>query len=74
MMELLAKMIVAGGMLMIAGLCIFFCVKAEQLMREEAERMELRRQTENAMRYDRHLAKLKKQKMHVQYMRRARVW
>ena len=74
MMELLAKMIVAAGMLMIAGLCIFFFVKAEQIAREEAYRIELRRQTANAMRTDRHLAKLRRQKMRVQYMRRARVW
>lgn len=74
MMELLAYVIVAAGTLMIAGLCIFFCWKASKMMQEEATREHLRRQTANAMRTDKHLARLKKQKMRVQYMRRARVW
>lgn len=74
MMELLAEMIVAAGMLMIAGFCIFFCWKASKMMQEEAAREHLRRQTRNAMRTDKHLAKLKQQKMRVQYARRARVW
>lgn len=61
-------------LLVAAGLILFGCAKAEQAMKEEAQRAYLRKQTANAMRTDRHLAKLKKQKMRVQYMMRARVW
>ena len=57
-----------------AALILFGLIKAEQAMKEEAARAELRRQTANAMRTDKHLARLKRQKMRVQYMRRARVW
>ena len=56
------------------ALVVWGCWKAEQAMMEEIEREKLRQQTRNAMRTDKHLAKLKQQKMRVQYMRRARVW
>ena len=72
-MELLAKMIVAAGLLTITGLLIFFCWKASQMMQAEAERARLRASTAAAMRYDRHMQKLKRQNMRVTY-RRARVW
>ena len=61
--------------LMVAmALVVWGCWKAEQAMAEEIEREKLRQQTRNAMRTDKHLAKLKQQKMRVQYARRARVW
>ena len=64
-----------GLCLLLAGaLVVWGCWKAEQAMQEEIERERLRQQTLSAMRTDKHLAKLRKQKMRVQYMRRARVW
>ena len=44
------------------------------MMQEEAARAELRRQTRNAMLTDRHMQRLRRNKMHAQYVRRARVW
>lgn len=73
-MELLATIIVVGGLLTIAGLLIFFCWKASRMMQEEAARAELRRQTRNAMLTDRHMQRLRRNKMRAQYVRRARVW
>lgn len=61
-------------LMMAMALVVWGCWKAEQAMREEVEREKLRQQTRNAMRTDKHLAKLKQQKMRVQYARRARVW
>ena len=61
-------------LMMAVALVVWGCWKAERMMEEEIERDKLRRQTANAMRTDKHLAKLKQQKMRVQYMRRARVW
>ena len=61
-------------LMMAMALVVWGCWKAEEAMREEIERNKLRQQTRNAMRTDKHLAKLRQQKMRVQYMRRARVW
>lgn len=61
-------------LMMAMALVVWGCWKAEQAMAEEIEREKLRQQTRNAMRTDKHLAKLKQQKMRVQYARRARVW
>lgn len=61
-------------LMMAMALVVWGCWKAEQTMAEEIEREKLRQQTRNAMRTDKHLAKLKRQKMRVQYARRARVW
>ena len=61
-------------LMMAMALVVWGCWKAEQAMAEEIEREKLRQQTRNAMRTDKHLAKLKQQKMRVQCMRRARVW
>ena len=61
-------------LMMAMALVVWGCWKAEQAMAEEIEREKLRQQTRNAMRTDKHLAKLKQHKMRVQYMRRARVW
>lgn len=60
--------------LAIAGLLLWAGAKVTQWGIEEAQREELRRQTAAAMRTDKHLAKLRRQKMRVQYYRRARVW
>lgn len=61
-------------LMMAMALVVWGCWKAEEAMKEEIEREKLRQQTRNAMQTDKHLAKLKQQKMRVQYMRRARVW
>ena len=73
MMELLAWIIVVGGLLMIAGLLIFFCWKAVQMMEAEAAQAKLRASTAAAMRYDRHLERLKRSNMRAKY-RRAHTW
>ena len=72
-MELLAKIVVVGGLLTTAGFCAFFCWKAAGMMQAEMEREALRKTTQAAMRYDRHMARLKRAGMKAQY-RRARVW
>lgn len=74
MMEVLGYIVIVLGLGGVFVLCLFFAWKAGQLMDEEAARAELRRQTANAMRTDKHLAKLRRNKMHAQYVRRARVW
>ena len=72
-MEFLARIIVAVGLLMIVGFSIFFCWKAAQMMEAEAARAKLRASTAAAMRYDRHLEKLKRSNMRAHY-RRAHIW
>ncbi len=54
-------------LLAILALAIYAGIKVTKWGIEEAEREELRRRTAAAMRTDRHLAKLKKQGMRVQY-------
>ena len=54
-------------MLAILALAIYASIKVTKWGIEEAQREELRRRTAIAMRTDRHLAKLKKQGMRVQY-------
>ena len=70
---MLAKILIIILCVPLVVLVIFFCWKADQLMQEEMEREKLRKETANAMRYDRHMERLKKANMHA-YYRRARVW
>ena len=57
----------------LVALVIFFCWKAAAMMEAEMEREALRKTTQAAMRYDRHMARLKRAGMKAQY-RRERVW
>ena len=73
MMEVVAMLVVILGLAGIIALCAFFVYKASQMMAEETERSKLRVATRNAMLTDKHLAKLKRNKMRA-YYRRARIW
>lgn len=70
---MIAKILIVILCTPLAALVIFFCWKADQLMQEEMEREKLRKATQAALRYDRHMQRLKRAGMRVQY-RRARVW
>lgn len=66
-MATIANAFCALSVLIIAGLLLAAGIKVTKWGIEEAQREELRRRTAAAMRTDRHLAKLKKQGMRVQY-------
>lgn len=72
-MTLIGNIVCSLGVAAIAVLVLGAGVKVTKWSIEEAQREELRRQTERAMRTDRHLARLRKQGMRVKY-REARVW
>ena len=74
MMAMLGNALCMLCVLAALALILFGCIKAGQMMEEEAAREALRRQTAAAMRTDRHLDRLRRQKMRVQYERRARIW
>lgn len=70
---MIAKILIVILCMPLVGLIGFFCWKADQMMQAELERERLRKSTQAALRYDRHMARLKKTGMRAQY-RRARVW
>lgn len=74
MMEVFGNGFICLCLIAAAGLVMYGWGKAIKWSIEETERAQLRASTAAAMRTDRHLAKLRRQKMRVQYIRRARVW
>lgn len=70
---MIAKILIVILCLPLVGLIAFFCWKADQMMQEELEREKLRKATQAALRYDKHMERLKKAGMRANY-RRARVW
>lgn len=72
MSETMGAVIIVILLLHIAALVLAFCWHAERMMREEAQRAQLRRSTAAAMRYDRHMERLRRAGMHAQYRREKR--
>lgn len=74
MTEAIANVFIAICLLSAAALLLMGWGKAIKWSIEETRRARLRASTAAAMRTDKHLAKLRKQKMRVQYIRRAHIW
>lgn len=58
-MTMIEILILGGFGVPIAGLSFYFIIAARRMMREEAEREALRRQTARAMQTDRHIKRVK---------------
>ena len=73
MTAVLGNIFIVFCLLTAAALLAMGWGKAIKWSIEEAQRAQLRKSTAAAMRYDRHLEKLRRQGMHV-HCRRAKVW
>lgn len=63
----LGRIIAVLGLTLAGALTVYGCCAASRMMRMEREREALRRAMEAAMRTDRHLDKLRGQRMRVRY-------